>query len=367
MAIKRLLCKSQMNDFATKAAKFIAQLRQLRPSVEPPQYFPSPLNFYRARMEFSLHHMEDGQLRYGMFDSDKSIRCFEVSEVPLRCISRLMPQLLRYLEDKKVLSHRLFQVNWRANLEGQVMLSLLYHCKLSDTWCQAAGQLASTLAFSSVLGRSKSLLLHVGPGFLDSQLPLEDGRLLHMRQSDTCFSQPNAYTHLDMLNWAQPYFQAPESDLLELHCGIGNFTCALAPNFRQVLATEVVRQSVSLCRRNVRQNGLKNITVARLSASETAEALAGTREFRRLAAIDLSRYRFLHLLLDPPRSGLDQPSRLLAMNFEHILYISCNPQELLSDLAFWQQQGHHYHIVASALFDQFPHTEHLEVGVVLRR
>ncbi len=437
--------------FETKVARFERELRALAGADCGIEYFPSPAQHYRARIEFSLRRTgrEAGAAQggtrfcYVMFDGagavakgprgeksvgagnrktggEKRLRRFEYSDIPLQAISERMGPLLRYLERdsgaaEQTLSHRLFQVNWRADLDGQVLLSLLYHgrfaphnlldgsgdcsggpanppanrkneqeageehaagAKDADLWRAGAERLRQGLGLSSVIGRSKSRLLHVGPPYLDSRVSLQDHRGscldLRMRQNDTCFSQPNAYSNREMLGWARRNFRSnlqggkgEQSDLLELYCGIGNFTCALAPGFRRVLATEVVRQSVQLCRHNLAQNGLDNVAVARLSAAETAQALAGLRPFRRLRGMDLSQYRLRHLLLDPPRSGLDQQSREFALNFEQILYISCNPAKLLQDLAFWQVAG--YRIQACAAFDQFPRTRHWEVAVVLRR
>ena len=63
-----------------------------------------------------------------------------------------------------------------------------------------------------------------------------------------------------------------KNDLLELYCGNGCFTVALAPNFRRVVATEVAKPSVALARDNLALNGVTNATVARLSAEEFVEA-----------------------------------------------------------------------------------------------
>ena len=358
-----------LGDFAIKVKWLETELGKIMPKLKMPECFPSPLEFYRARMEFSVHRVENFQLCYVMFDREKKAHYLKTSSVPLRCISDRMPLLLKYLEENEpILSQRLFQINWRADLAGQVLLTLLYHYNLNSedsTWYRAAERLAPVLHLNGVVGRSKNRLLHVGSPFLESSFLLEDGLALSMKQNDTCFSQPNAYSNLNILYWARQHFYSADSDLLELYCGIGNFTCALASGFRKIFATEVVRNSLSLCRENILRNGLENVAVARLSAAETAEAITGVRAFQRLAKISLADYQFTHLLLDPPRGGLDEFCRCFAMNFTHILYISCNPTELLHDLAFWREQGRYYRIVDWAVFDQFPNTTHLEVGVCL--
>ncbi|MDB2616869.1 tRNA (uridine(54)-C5)-methyltransferase TrmA, partial [Luminiphilus sp.] len=67
---------------------------------------------------------------------------------------------------------------------------------------------------------------------------------------------------------------------------------------------------------------------------------------------------------DPPRAGLDEATLALAGRFNNILYISCNPQTLLSNLTVLQTT---HEITDLAFFDQFPYTHHLESGVLLTR
>jgi tRNA (uracil-5-)-methyltransferase len=75
-------------------------------------------------------------------------------------------------------------------------------------------------------------------------------------------------------------------------------------------------------------------------------------------------YTFDLILVDPPRAGLDDVTRDLVQRFAHVLYISCNPQTLARDLAAWQTT---HDIQQWAIFDQFPYTHHIEMGVYLQR
>ncbi|MCH9741976.1 MAG: tRNA (uridine(54)-C5)-methyltransferase TrmA, partial [Proteobacteria bacterium] len=75
-------------------------------------------------------------------------------------------------------------------------------------------------------------------------------------------------------------------------------------------------------------------------------------------------YHFGAILVDPPRAGLDEATRALAQRFETILYISCNPETLARDLVAWQAT---HSIIEAAVFDQFPYTHHIEVGVILNK
>ena len=115
---------------------------------------------------------------------------------------------------------------------------------------------------------------------------------------------------------------------------------------------------------NCELNAVENITFARLASEEMTEALQGVREFTRLKGIDLKSYDFSTVLVDPPRAGLDEGTIGLISDIEHILYISCNPETLARDLETLTQT---HEVVEAAVFDQFPHTDHVESGVFLKR
>ncbi|TOJ95044.1 tRNA (uridine(54)-C5)-methyltransferase TrmA, partial [Vibrio parahaemolyticus] len=69
---------------------------------------------------------------------------------------------------------------------------------------------------------------------------------------------------------------------LELYCGNGNFSLALAQNFDRVLATELAKPSVVSAQYNIAANKIDNVQILRLSAEEFTQAIEGKREFRRL-------------------------------------------------------------------------------------
>lgn len=191
-----------------------------------------------------------------------------------------------------------------------------------------------------------------------------DGRRLRYRQHEGAFSQPNGGVNRQMLGWARAQAAPLGGDLLELYCGNGNFTVALAPLFGRVLATEVSKSSVQAAGHNLADNAVANVALARMSSDEISAALAGRESFTRLKDIDLDAFRFSTLFVDPPRSGLDPATLELARGFEHILYISCNPETLRDNVAALQAT---HAIAAAAAFDQFPYTHHLECGLLLRR
>ena len=153
-------------------------------------------------------------------------------------------------------------------------------------------------------------------------------------------------------------------DLLELYCGHGNFTIPLAAKFNRVLASEISKSSIANARINCELNGVCNAQFVRLSADELMSAFARRREFERLKGIDIFSYDFSHVLIDPPRAGLEPSVLEFIKNFQNLIYISCNPQTLFENL---RSLCATHEVRRFAIFDQFAHTAHIECGVLLRR
>jgi tRNA (uracil-5-)-methyltransferase len=125
------------------------------------------------------------------------------------------------------------------------------------------------------------------------------------RQVENSFTQPNAAMNIQMLEWALGATKDSTGDLLELYCGNGNFSLALARNFDRVLATEIAKPSVAAAQYNIAANHIDNVQIIRMSAEEFTQAMNGVRDFNRLQGIDLKGYQCETIFVDPPRSGLD--------------------------------------------------------------
>lgn len=328
-----------------------------------PAVFRSETGYYRLRAEFRIWKHGD-ELDYAMFNPENPRQPVLMKVFPVACkaICDLMPRLRERFVAVEVLGRRLFSVDFLATLSGEMLVTLIYHRKLDSDWESAARELASELGIG-IIGRSKGQKV-----VLDRDWVLEsfdfNGRPLKYQQFEGSFTQPNGHVNRQMLAWACAQAAPLGGDLLELYCGNGNFTMALAPLFNRVLATEVSKSSVYAAQYNQKANGVDNLAIARLSAEEISAALAGRESFERLREIDLASYRFSTIFVDPPRSGLDPDTLALAAGFDNILYISCNPDTLRDNVA--ALHGSH-RIAASAAFDQFPYTHHLECGLLLTK
>ena len=354
-------------DYSTLFATKVDRVRPQFATFSPPQarLFASPPLHFRLRAEFRVWHDGD-DLFYAMFDPKKPKDPIRVSEFPIASvrITETMQPLLEAVRGEPTLRRKLFQIEFLSTLSDELLITLVYHRPLDSSWQAAAETLSTTLA-CSVIGRSKKQKLCVGQDFVTETLTVGDAAYCY-RQPEQCFTQPNGHINEAMIQWLLAHCREPDTDLLELYCGVGNFTLPLASRFRRVLATELNKRATAAALDNVSINQIHNIELARLSAAEISEAMTGARAFRRLAHLHqpLAEYRFNTLLVDPPRAGLDPQTLQLAAQFDRILYISCNPESLLENLSLLSAT---HDIEALAFFDQFPYTDHLETGVSLTR
>ncbi len=147
----------------------------------------------------------------------------------------------------------------------------------------------------------------------------------------------------------------PDDRVLDLFCGIGNFSLPLARRSRTVLGIEGEQSLVARAEDNAKKNGLDNVKfrVADLSKIDGSEAWVK-------AGWDC-------VLLDPARSGAAEVvERMKLLNPERIVYVSCHPGTLARDAGILvHEQG--YQLDTAGIIDMFPHTAHVESIAVFTR
>ena len=364
---------AMLNLPVDRYAELLAEKQQkltalLSPFAAPDlQVFTSPTQHFRMRAEFRIWH--DGDDFYHIMFDQQSKQRYRVDNFPIasELINRMMTALLPLLKQQMILHHRLFQIDYLSTQSQQIIVSLLYHKTLDEDWQTAAQTLRSQLQQQGfnvqIVGRASKQKICLEQDYVDEILHVH-GKDYIYRQVENSFTQPNAAVNSKMLEWAVDCTRNSQGDLLELYCGNGNFSIALAQNFRKVLATEIAKPSVAAAQFNIAANQINNLQIIRMSAEEFTQAMQGVREFNRLKGIDLKAYECNTIFVDPPRAGLDAETVKLVQQYERILYISCNPHTLCDNLKALSQT---HHIEKAALFDQFPYTEHMEAGVWLVR
>jgi len=323
--------------------------------------FKSPESHYRARSEFKIWHIED-ELHYAMNHIDKK-GVVLIDECPQvnKEIAALMPKLLVAIAEKEI-GFKLFGADFLSSSSGEIVVSLLYHRALDEAWQESAKEIAKELGIY-IIGRSRKQKLIIGQDYITETLKMQ-GSEYKFKYIENSFTQPNPRVNEHMVTWAMDRFQSPNGDLLELYCGAGNFTIPFAKLFDKVLATEISKSSINAAKDNMLLNDVQNIEFVRMSVEEFVGALDGIREFRRMKEIDINAYNINSIFVDPPRSGMDEVSARFCARYENILYISCNPETLVRDLDILCET---HKVEEMALFDQFPYTHHVEMGVKLTK
>ncbi len=323
--------------------------------------FPSSYHSFRHRCEFGVLNSDHG-IKYSMIKDNERV---EIDTYPIcsESIQELMKELLKIVNQEEVLYRKLFQIEFQSSRSKEVMVSLIYHKKLESDWIEKATLIKDILK-CSVIGRSKKQKLIIGQDYVTEEYK-SINRNFKLNLYEQCFSQTNPDVCDQIISWVEGIGKK-NSDILELHCGLGTFTIPLSRLFNNVIATENSRPSLAALEKNIKLNKCKNIKNARLSGKETLEAYEEKRVFRRLMnkKIDLKEYKINSIFVDPPREGIDQDTISKITNFEEIIYISCGFESLKRDIDILKKT---HEIKKVAMFDQFPYTDHIESGVILKK
>jgi 23S rRNA (uracil1939-C5)-methyltransferase len=146
-----------------------------------------------------------------------------------------------------------------------------------------------------------------------------------------------------------------EDNILDLFCGLGNFTLPLAQRCGRVTGVEGSEQMVERGRANAILNGLDNVLFHSADLYQAGDQPPWP-------ASDYNK-----ILLDPPRSGaLELLPWIAASEVDHVLYISCNPETLARDAGILVNQ-HGFALKGAGIIDMFPHTPHSEAIALFER
>ncbi|MEJ6475992.1 tRNA (uridine(54)-C5)-methyltransferase TrmA [Pseudoalteromonas piscicida] len=363
MAVIKIDDSVYEQQLTEKAERISSQFAQFNaPTLE---VYDSATRHYRQRCEFRVWHDGD-DLFHIMFDQQTKEKIRVDSFDPgAPLVNEMMQVMIDKLKDNELLRRKLFQIDYLTTLSGEVLISLLYHKQLDEAWQNAMQTLRTELQQHytvDFIGRARKQKVVFGNDYVTEKLTV-NGKEYIYQQVENSFTQPNAEVNQKMLAWAQDISEPLSNDLLELYCGNGNFSIALAGSFNKVLATEISKSSVKSAQFNIAANQVDNLDIIRMSSEEFTQAMKG-QKFSRLDGIDLQSYNCQTILVDPPRAGMDELTCRLVSNYDNIIYISCNPDTLERDLTLLCET---HKIARFAIFDQFPYTHHIESGVYLTR
>lgn len=170
------------------------------------------------------------------------------------------------------------------------------------------------------------------------------------------FIQVNRQVNLQMVEQALDWLELqPEHQVLDLFCGVGNFTLPIAQRAGQVTGIEGLAELVEFASDNAGQNNLENADFHKADLFEDCRSKPWFKK-----------HRYQRILLDPGRQGAFEVCKQLShLKAEIIVYVSCNAATLIRDIQ--ELQAHGYQLSQACMIDMFPHTTHTEVMVQLRK
>ena len=227
------------------------------------------------------------------------------------------------------------------------------------------------LAALTAFGQQHALAIYLQPGGTSSVHPLwpENPRLafrigsgdarfadVELEFQPLDFVQVNAGMNQLMMARALELLDPQPGDrVLDLFCGLGNFTLPIARRVAEVAGVEGEHGLVERAAQNAARNGIAN---ARFHVANL---------FEDQRAADWGRAPGDKLLLDPPRAGADQVLAYLPhKQTRRIVYVSCHPASLARDAGILVNQ-HGFRLSAAGVMDMFPHTAHVESIAVFER
>lgn len=169
-----------------------------------------------------------------------------------------------------------------------------------------------------------------------------------------CFD-PNVFTQINpainrqLVSRAIDLLELQTDDtVLDLFCGLGNFTLPLARRAQYVVGIEGSDALVELAKRNASHNDINNVEY---HSADLTQDMSGT---------DWGQRQYTKCLIDPPRSGAEEILPLIAgLNIPRLAYVSCNPATLARDAGVLVNQ-HGYQLQQAGIINMFPHTKHVE-------
>lgn len=244
------------------------------------------------------------------------------------------------------------QIDLACGDDGQVRLVLSVHPKGYDSLCRWLQPFARRCQLNACIkstSHGPAVVVHGG-----SELTVTiDQPALALGYGPGGFVQVNSSQNRAMVRHMLDLLDLDGHEkVLDLFCGMGNFSLPLARRAKYVAGVEDHAPSIDMARRNAESNHIENVEFV---AADASAVLARFKE----EELDL-------VVLDPPRAGSYQViGEILQIHPKRVLYVSCDPATLARDLGPLVSAG--YEVVSSQPFDLFPQTWHIESMTLLQK
>jgi 23S rRNA (uracil1939-C5)-methyltransferase len=355
-SLQHLAPAAQLAAKQSQLLENLERIGRVRPdTVLPP--LTGPAWAYRRRARLGVKHVhKKGRVLAGFRERDKPyIADLRRCEVLIERFATLPEDLAALVETLSV-RDSLPQVEVAAG--DQAAAALVFRVMEPPT----EGDRDKLEAFASQHGVQVFLqsggldsIAPLRPGYPPLEFAVDDGRLtLEFGPAD--FFQVNRDINRSMVAAAMGLLQpGPQDTVLDLFCGLGNFTLPSALRAKQVVGVEGDAALVARARANAVRNGVANASFVVDNLFEPARCGSWVER-----PYDL-------VLLDPPRAGASEiMERMPHWRPRRVVYISCHPGSLARDAGILVE-GFGYRLRGAGVMDMFPHTTHVESIAVFER
>ena len=305
---------------------------------------------YRRRARLSLNYQPKTQKLEMGFRKAAASDIVDVNHCPVLVprLEALLPHLrncLSELQGVRSLGH----VELVLADNGPLMV-LRHTAPLSAKDCEKLERFSHSHELALFLAPQSEILEQVTG---DAPWYVSDGLRLTFSPRD--FIQVNDGVNQQMVTTAVEWLDVQPGDrVLDLFCGMGNFTLPLAKRAASVVGVEGVEALVAKGQENARRNALHNVTFFHENLEED------------VTLQPWAKHGFDKILLDPARAGAPGVMQhIIKLAPKRVVYVSCNPATLARDSEALLSGG--YQIQRLAMLDMFPHTGHLESMVLFAK
>lgn len=333
----------------------------------------SPKEFaYRNKMEFSFGDAyKDGPLSLGLHKKGSTYDVLTAADCRLvhEDLTKILSCVLSYFRQREVSYYKKMQHTGylrhlllrRGDATGEILVNLVTTTQETHDFKPLVEELLKLELEGKIVG-----ILHILNDSLSDVVQSDETKVLYgqdffyekllgMEFKITPFSffQPNSGAAEVLYRTVREYIgDIHNMTVFDLFSGTGTIGQVLAPVAKQVIGVEIVEEAVEAARENAAHNGLSN---CRFIAGDVFRVLDEIEEKPDV------------IVLDPPRDGIHPKAlpKILDYGVDKIVYISCKVTSLARDLEMIQARG--YRVIKAVAVDQFVHTVHCEVCVLLGR
>ncbi len=341
---------------------------------------------YRNKMEYTFGDVEKGgEMALGMHKKNNYMSLVTVDHCKLvdEDFNLILRTVLGFFKEKNLpfynkKSHEGLQRNLIVR-KGQATDEILINIVTSSQFDWDKTDLVERLKNlentgdddKKLKGKLKGILHTINDNVADSVTP---DRILTLWGEDYFYDEilglkfkisPFSFFQTNTLTAERLYSQTLEligdidgKIVYDLYSGTGTIAQIMASKAKKVIGVELVEEAVEAAKINAALNNLDNCEFMAGDVFQVLDKLTATDDPANLPDT---------IVVDPPRVGIHPKAleKILSYGVEQIVYVSCNPQSLGTNLAAMQEAG--YAVKAVKVFDQFPHTKHVETVVRLNR